>query len=145
MLATLAFSKHDRRSYVQLQLDIPTGATVVLDDDSISLKTSSPSTVTQSHFPSVSMVDTPILNSYSTVAAIQRQQVPVRTPLVGGSLQIGAASSDRHFWLAAYVDTDSAEEVTVSLPSFRLNGVTTSFTPVHFRAQTVLGVALLNC
>jgi len=145
VLATLALSRQDGRSYVQLQLDIPSGATVVLDDDTVSIKTSSPSTLSQSHFPSVSLVDTPILNSYSTVLEVQRQQLPVRTPMVGGSLQIGATTSDRHFWLAAYVDTASAEEVTVSLPSFRLNGVSTSLAPVLFRAQTVLGVAIINC
>ena len=144
MLATLALAKHDGR-YVQLQLDIPPGTTVAFDDDAVSLETSSPSTVTQSRFPSVSLVDTPILNSYSTVPAAQRQQISVRTQLVGGSLQMGARTSDRHFWLATYVDTASAEEVTVSLPRFRLNGVSTSLPPVRFRAQTVLGVALINC
>jgi len=145
VLATLALAKHDGRPYVQLQLDIPTGTTVAFDDDAVSLQTVNPSTVTLSRFPSASLVDTPILNSYSTVPAAQRQQVSVRTPLVGGSLQMGARTSDRHFWLATYVDTASAEEVTVSLPRFRLNGVSTSLPPVRFRAQTVLGVALINC
>ncbi len=143
--ATLALSKNDGRPYVQLQLDIPTGTTVAFDDDIVIVETSSPSSVSQSRFPSVSLVDTPIVNSTSSVPAFQRLQIAVRSPLEGGSLRIGTHTSARHFWLATYVETASAEDVTVSLPGFSLNGTHTSFSPVRFRAQTLLGVALMNC
>ena len=78
--ATLSLLNREGRSYVQLQFDIPSGVTVTLDDDSVSLNTSNPSSVTKSRFPSVSLVDTPILNSYSNAPEVQRQQFPVPTP-----------------------------------------------------------------
>ncbi|MEO8279802.1 MAG: hypothetical protein ABI564_08930 [Ideonella sp.] len=145
VLATLSLSKHDGRPYVQLQLDVPEGVTWVFDDDTVQITTANPVTMSHARFPSVSLVDAPILNSYSSVAAAQSRQVPVRSPLVGGRLQIGATTSDRHFWLAAYVDTASAKEVVVALPGFRVNGVSTTLAPVRFRAETVLAIALMNC
>jgi len=143
VLATLSLSKNDDRPYVQLQLDIPEGVTVVFQDDVVRLRTGSPDTLSQARFPSVSLVDTPILNSYRSET--QSYQIPVQSPLVGGWLQMGANTSPRHFWLATYVDIASANEVTVALPSFRVNDVATVLAPVHFRAKTVLGVALMNC
>ncbi|MBK8528012.1 MAG: hypothetical protein IPL57_13295 [Rubrivivax sp.] len=143
VLATLSLSKNDDRPYVQLQLDIPEGVTLVFQDDVVQLRTGSPDTLSRARFPSVSLVDTPILNNYRTET--QSYQVPVQSPLVGGRLQMGAKTSPRHFWLATYVEIASANEVTVALPSFRVNEVSSVLAPVRFRAKTVLGVALVNC
>lgn len=144
-LATVALSKHDGRAFVELQLDLPTGVTVLFDDDALAIATASPDTSSRARFPSVSLVDAPILNSYSSVPDARKHQIPVRSPLVGGKIQMGTATSDRHFWLAAYIDTAAANEVIVTLPSFSLNGVTLQLEPVRFKAENLVGVALINC
>ena len=143
VVASLSLSRHDGRPYLELQLDIPDGVTLMFQDDVVRLSTGNPDSLGQARFPNVGLVGTPILNSLRPATA--QYQVPVLSPLVGGLLQMGAKTSPRHFWLATYVDIGSADEVTVTLPSLRLNGVHTVLAPVRFKAQTVLGVALMNC
>ena len=141
--AILSLSRYEGRPYLELQLDIPQGLTLVFQDDVVRLSAGHPDSLGQARFPNVGLVGSPILNSLRLATA--QYQVPVLSPLVGGLLQIGAKTSPRHFWLATIVDIGSADEVTVTLPSFRLNGVHTVLAPVRFKAQTVLGVALMNC
>jgi len=117
----------------------------MFEDDVVKITTENPKTSSQAVFPNISLVDTPIVNSYSTGAEIQKLRLPVRTRLVGERLYAGATGFDKHFWLAAYVDTSAATDIDIEFPRFSLNGVPTQSVRVHFKSQTLVAVALINC
>lgn len=143
--AVVSLSKHGGREYVEARFEIPEGKTLVLQESSIQLETDAPLSSARFEFPTVSLVDTPIVNSYSEVADIRMRQLPTTSPLVGGQVAAGRVSSGRYFWLATYVETASAKDVWLSLPRITVNGVPASFPRLHFHQQPVIAIALFNC
>jgi len=141
----LSLAKHDGRDFAEARFDVPEGKTVVLQDSSVQLDTAEPRTSTRAEFPAVSLVDTPIVNLFSVVPAVRMQQLPTTAPLVGQRVTIGSLSSARHFWLATYVDTASADDVWLTLPRFTVNDIPASLPPLHFHRQTVVAIAVFNC
>ena len=142
---TVALGTNDRGEFVEVHFEVPEGKTIVLLEDFVELTVGTPAQSTRSRFPTVSLVDTPIVNSFSSLAAVKAQQVPVSTPLVGQDLFAGNLPFSRNFWLATYVAPSSANEFLLTLPKFAVNGVVASLKPIKFRQQSIVGVALINC
>jgi hypothetical protein len=142
--AVVSLARNGNRDYVEVRLEIPEGKTLVLQESSVQLATSNPESSGRFEFPSVSLVDTPIVNSYSAVPDVRQRQQPT-TALVGGQVVAGRHSSGRYFWLATYVETASAKDVRVTLPRVTVNGVPASFPELHFDRQTMIAIALINC
>jgi hypothetical protein len=143
--ARVSLGRHDGRTFVELRLDVPEGTTVVLQDGRITLETIDPPGMTRAEFPVVSLVDTPIVNGVSRAEGADAWRQPITAPLVGRRMQAGSRSFNRHFWLAAYVDTASADEFWLGLPAFTINATPVSLPRLHFRRRTAVAVALLNC
>jgi hypothetical protein len=143
--AIVSMSDHAGRAYVELHLEVPAGTEIQLEDDAISVATSASSPTTSFKFPSVSLVDTPIVNSYSKLSVVQAWQLPVNAPLVGATVHAGANQSGRHFWLATYIETGGAPSAFVTLPRLRVNTVSQAGPSVAFRRKLITAVALLNC
>lgn len=143
--ATVSMSEHAGRAFVEVRLEVPAGTEIQFEDD-LMLVTRHPSGAADTfRFPSVSLVDTPIVNSYSELPALQAQQRPVVAPLVGATVHAGANRSGRHFWLASYVETGGAPSVVVTLPRLKVNGVAQDAPRIAFRRDWVASVALVNC
>lgn len=130
---------------VELRLDVPEGQTVTLADGRLRIQTTKPDTSSQAEFPFVSLADSPLLDNAGAVPGLAQQRLPVTAPLVGGRIAAGAASSDRHFWLATQVETQEAEDLWLTLPPLRVNGVPTSLPTLHFHRQSVVAIGLVNC
>jgi len=143
--AVVSLAEHGGRQYAEVRLEIPEGKTLVLQENGIQLDTADPRSSRRFEFSSVSLVDTPIVNVYSTVPDVRQRQLPTTTPLVGGQVTAGRLSSGRYFWLATYVDTASAKDVWLTLPRITVNGVLSSFPQLHFYRQPVIAIALFNC
>lgn len=143
--ATVSLARHSGRSYVEMRLDVPEGKTVVLQDAIVKVATADPQASSQAEFPVVSLVDTPIVNNDSAEPAVRQFRLSTTAPLVGRRIQAGKTSFNRHFWLATYVETTSAREVWLTLPSFTVNGTPASLPRLHFLRQAVLAMAVFNC
>lgn len=146
---TISLLEHAGRNFVQVHIEVPSGTVLQLADDSIAVVTNVVTAVATDaarfKFPSVSLVDTPIVNSYSSLAVLQDQQLPSTAPLVGSDVRAGANTSGRHFWLATYVETKSAEKVFITLPIVKLNSVAQVLPTIEFTKKTMAAVALINC
>jgi hypothetical protein len=143
--ALVSLRSHEGRPYVEVRLDVGEGKTLILQDGTIEIATTDPESSGRAEFAVVSLVDTPIVNNYSAVPGLQEQRLAITAPLVGQSIIMRNLSFDRHFWLATYIETASAQDVWLTLPRFTLNGVQASFPPLHFRRKSVVVVAVLNC
>ena len=143
--ALVSLARQAGTPYVEVRLDVPEGQTVTLADGRLRIKTSNPDTSSQAEFPFVSLVDGPIVNNLSPLPGMAQHRLAITAPLVGGRIAAGRASSDRHFWLAAQVATQEAEDLWLTLPSFRVNGAEVSLPTIHFHRQAVVAVALINC
>src|SRR5581483_1058823 len=131
----VSIDKDLRRDYIEVRLDVPDGKTVVLQNGTVTLRRDRSQVTHESEFPNVSLVSAPIINSYSHAPRAEERLLPIRTPLVGEHFNDGALSWDKHFWLATYVDTGSAEDIWVTLPAFTINGTPTNVAPLHFRRR----------
>ncbi|OUM04086.1 hypothetical protein [Variovorax sp. JS1663] len=99
----------------------------------------------QVRFPNVSLIDGPIVNSYTTSSAVAPFQLPVRTPLVGGRTTIQCAAWDRHFWIAAPVaERPMPDELWITLPGFTINATPARIAPLHYRERRQLVAASLR-
>jgi hypothetical protein len=143
--ALVSLSSHEGRPYVEVRLDIAEGKTVTLQNGTIEIATTDPQSSGRAAFAVVSLVDAPIVNNYSPVPGLQEQRLAITAPLVGQSLVVGNVSFNRHFWLATYIETASAQDVWLTLPRFTINGVEASLPPLHFRRKPMLVVAVINC
>jgi len=138
-------SNHDGRPYLEMRLDIPEGKTVELQDASVEFNTEEPKRTLIALFPSASLVDNPIVNSYSSDPGLQRLQLLATSKLIGGKVHTGSNESARHFWFATYVDLNSAETVFVTLPNIRISGVLVHVPQISFNRKLMVVVALVNC
>jgi hypothetical protein len=143
--AIVSLASHDLRTYVEARLDVPEGTIVTLQEGAVKVETADPQSSSRAVFPVVSLVDTPIVNNYSAVPALQQQRLPITASLIGQRVVAGNVSFNRHFWLATYIESASAQEVWITLPRFTVNGVLTSVPRIHFRRQTAMAVAVFNC
>jgi hypothetical protein len=133
------------RDYVEVRFDVPDGKTVLLRNGIVKVRRSRSQVAQTSTFPNVSLVDAPIINSYSQVPGAKAEQRSVDTPLVGKTFVETYDTWDKHFWLATYIDTASDDDIWISLPDFTINGMAVDFAPLHFRRETVVILALINC
>jgi hypothetical protein len=141
----VSLSKYAGRDYVEVRFDIPDGRTIVLQSGTVQVRRDASSLAQESVFPNVSLVDTPIVNSYSGGPLAEQWRLPIDAPLVGARFVDGPLTWDKHFWLATYVATASADDVWVSLPAFTINGRPANLAPIHFRSKRVIIIALINC
>ena len=135
---------HEGRGYIELRVDVPEGLTLQLESSLVKATTRGPDGVAGSDFPSVSLVDTPIVNAFSTVPDVRARQLPPTIALVGGRLQAGNRSSGLHYG-SPPIDVKSASEVVIMLPAFRINGTLSVPPRIHFKRQSMVGVATFNC
>jgi hypothetical protein len=143
--AIVSLGSHEGRPYLEARLDIPEGKTLTLQDGIVEIATTDPQSSGRAEFAVVSLVDTPIVNNYSAVPGLREQRLAITAPLVGKSTMAGNVAFDRHFWLATYVETASAQDVWLTLPRFTINGVSASLPPLHFRCRPVVVAAVVNC
>jgi hypothetical protein len=144
--ALVSLRQGSSRAFVEVRFDVPPGLTLVLDDDLIEVRTAAAGPARQVRFPNVSLVDGPIVNSYSTSSAIAPFQLPVRTPLVGGRTVIQGAAWDRHFWIAApLAELPATDELWITLPGFTVNATPARIPALHYRQRRLLVAAPLNC
>jgi len=143
--AIIHLGTNDGRTFLEMRLDVPEGKTVVLQSASIEVATLAPKGALRAEFPSASLVDTPIINSLSSVPSVRSQQLPPTAALVGGKVQAGNNLSSRHFWFATYIDIGSAEVVLVTLPDLMVNGALSSVPRIHFSRKSMMVVATINC
>lgn len=143
--AIVTLSEHAGRPYVEVHFEVPPGTEIQLEDDAISLATHAGGPARSFGFPSVSLVDTPIVNSHSTLPALRAQQLPVRAPLTGAWVDAGSNRSGRHFWLATFVETGGAPTVFVTLPRMTIDAVSREGPRLAFTRRRMTAMALLNC
>ena len=143
--ALVSLVQAGRGRYVEVRFDVPPGKTLALQGDGVRVDRRTSQPVLEARIPNVSRVDTPGINSYSDVPALRAQMLPVRAPLVGGRIEAGSRSSDRHYWIAARVDADGADDVWVTLPAVTVNDLAVVFPEVHFQHRLIVAVLVVNC
>ena len=85
---------------VRVQFDIPEGATVVLRENTIRVDAKDG---TPARFAAIAHVNPAAPARSPETPAMQKLVLPVDAPLQGGRVRLGAASSDKHYWVAAPV------------------------------------------
>lgn len=141
--ATVGLLRAGNRDYVEVQFDVPPGRTLTLQSDVLQLTRGSVSH--DSVIPNVSLGNYRIEDRYSTNAAVQKDMLPATAPMVGGTVGSGATTSDKHYWLAAYVDAARADDVWITLPPFTINGTPGLIEPIHFKRRWITIIAMINC
>ncbi|MEJ8847764.1 hypothetical protein [Variovorax rhizosphaerae] len=131
--------------YLEVRLDVPPGMTVQLDDATVTIVRGNGRPPLEARYPNISLVDTPGINSFSGSPALAKYMVPVRTPLVGGSTVIGRQVWNKHYWMAARLDTEGAPEVSVTLPDLTINGLPARFPALRFHRELFVVLAPFNC
>jgi hypothetical protein len=142
---TVGLGKNHGRDYVYVGLEIPEGKTVVLRTYAIKLDRRDSRPARESVFPNISPVGTPILTSYSREPALQKEMLPVNTPLVGSTTVDHAMVLHKNFWFAAYIEPASAQDIWITLPEFTINGIPIVLKDIHFQRRLMILVALINC
>ncbi len=128
--------------WVDVRFDVPEGRTLALQESVIRVDRRDGSPPLEGSIPNVSRVDTPHINSYNETPAIRQLMLPVDAPLVGGF--IGRTGFIRHYWITAPIDTDGADDVWISVPSFTIDGVSTKLPAIHFQRKLIVA-AVGNC
>jgi hypothetical protein len=99
----------------------------------------------EARYPNISLVDSPDMHSFDTPPALARFMVPVQTPMLGGATTAGNREWPKHYWMAARVDTERADAVTVKLPGMLINDVPVRPSELTFRRRFFAVLAPLNC
>ncbi|MEJ8853242.1 hypothetical protein WKW79_01605 [Variovorax robiniae] len=131
--------------YLEVRLDVPPGMTVQLDDAAVTIDLGNRRPPLEVRYPNISLVDTPAVNSFNGSPALAKYMVPVRTPLVGGRMVIGRQVWNKHFWMAARLDTEGARDVSVTLPDLTINGLPVRFPALRFHRELFVVLAPFNC
>jgi hypothetical protein len=142
---TVSLGRHEGRHFVEVRFDVPEGKVLQIVEPTAQIATGVPATSVQVRFPKVSLVDTPIMNSFSNEPSVQQTQLPTAAKLVGQRVSAGGTSFNRHFWLATYVEIGDAEDVWVTLAAPVVNGIHVPVPSIHFHRQSMTVVALFNC
>jgi hypothetical protein len=141
--ATVGLFRAGNRDYVEVQFDVPPGTTLTLQ--SAVLKLTHGTVTNDSVIPNVSIGNYRIEDRYSTNPAMQKDMPPATTPMVGGRVGEGEFESDKHYWLATYVDAAKADDVWITLPPFSINGTPERLDPIHFKRRLITIIAMINC
>lgn len=141
--ATVGLFTAGDRDYVEVQFDVPPGKTLTLQ--SAVLRLARGGLTRDSVIANVSAANVRIEDRYRTRPALQSVLLPATTPMVGGRVGDGAFASDKHFWLATYVDAAKADDVWITLPPFSINGTPERLEPVHFKRRLITIIAMINC
>ena len=133
------------RRFVEVRLDVPANTTARLQSDVVAIDLHNGRPSIEAHYPNISLVDSPGVNSFDTPSALAQYMVPVHTPMIGGAMMMANRTWPRHYWMAARVDTERAEAVTITLPGMLINGVPARFPELDFRRSLFAMVVPLNC
>jgi len=133
------------RQFVEVRLDVPANRTVQLQSDVVAIDLHNELPPIETHYPNISLVDSPGVNSFDTPSALTRYMLPVNTPMLGGAMTIANRAWPKHYWMAARVDTERAEAVTVTLPGMLINGIPARFPGLDFRRGLFVMAVPLNC
>jgi hypothetical protein len=142
---TVRLWRNDGRDYVDVQLEIPEGKTVMLRTHAIKLDRRDSRPARESVPPNISPVGSPIVTSYSREPALQKEMLPMNTRLVGGTTVDHAMVLHKNFWFAAYIEPASAQDIWITLPELTINGIPVVLKDIHFRRRLMIMVALINC
>ena len=123
----------DGHGIVEVRFDVPAGNTLMLRDDVVTIDPGNSQPVVRA---SIASVNPAAPARYAETPAIRKLLLPANAPLPGGRLNLGAYSSDRHYWVAARFDTRLADDVWVTLPAFTLDGAVASFPELHFQGAS---------
>ncbi len=145
VLARVKLEQSFSRRFVEVRLDVPANRTVQLQSDVVEIDLHDGRPPLETHYPNISLVDSPGMNSFDTPSALARYMVPVHTPMLGGTLAMGNQEWPKHYWMAARVDTERSEAVTITLPGMLINGVPARFPELDFRRSLFAILAPLNC
>ena len=127
---------------VRVQFDVPEGTTVVLRENAIRVDAKDG---TPARFATIANVNPAAPARSPETPAMQKLVLPVDAPLRGGRVRLGAASSDKHYWVAAPVGGAIPGDVWITLPLLDIDGAPTRFDEIHFVRRIAVGRALFNC
>ena len=133
------------RGFVEVRLDVPAHKTVQLQSDVVEVDLHDGKPPVEARYPNISLVDSPGKHSFDTPPALARYMVPVQTPMPGGAAATGNRDWPRHYWMAARVDTERADVVTVTLPGMLIDGAPARLPELVFRRSLFATLAPLNC
>lgn len=133
------------RRFVEVRFDVPANMEVQLQGDVVAIDLHNGRPPIEARYPNISLVDSPGVNSFDTPSALARYMVPVDTPMLGGAMTIANRDWPKHYWMAARVDTERAEAVTITLPGMLINGVAARFPELDFRRSLFAILVPLNC
>lgn len=130
------------RSLVKVQFDIPEGMTVKLQTSTIQVDSKDGMAP---RLAPIAGINPLAPAQYPETAVMQKFVLPPDAPMRGGRLQIGKSSSDKHYWLAAPLDSLSSDNIWITLPALWVDGVPTKFEAFHFARRLTIGVGIFNC
>jgi hypothetical protein len=127
---------------VRVQFDVPEGTTAILSQSTIRIDARD-GTIPQ--LASVASVNPVAPARYPENEVIKKLVLPVAAPMRGGRLNLGAASSNKHYWIAAPFADPPSGDLWITLPELSVDGSPTRFDEIHFIRRLVLGRGLFNC
>ena len=127
---------------VRVQFDVPEDATAILSERTIRIDARD-GTVPQ--LAPVASVNPVAPARYPESEAMQRLVLPVDAPMRGGRLNLGTASSNKHYWIAAPFAEPPSGDVWITLPELSVDGSPARFDEIHFIRRLVMGRGLFNC
>jgi hypothetical protein len=127
---------------VRVRFDIPEGTTAILRESTIRIDARDG---TVPRLAPVASVNPVAPARYPETEAIQRLVLPVDTPMRGGRLSLGTASSNKHYWIAAPFTDPPPGDVWITLPELSVEGSPARFDEIHFIRRSALGLGPFNC
>jgi hypothetical protein len=127
---------------VRVRFDIPEGTTAILRESTIRIDARDG---TVPRLAPVASVNPVAPARYPETEAIQRLVLPVDTPMRGGRLSLGTASSNKHYWIAAPFADPPSGDVWITLPELSVDGSPARFDEIHFIRRLAVGLGLFNC
>ena len=133
------------RRFVEVRFDVPADRTVQLQSDVVEIDLHDGQPPIETHYPNISLVDSPGVNSFDTPPALARYMVPVYSPMPGGAMTTASREWSKHYWMAVRVDTEGADAVSIALPGMLINGVPARLPKLGFRRSRFAILVPLNC
>ena len=127
---------------VNVRYDVPEGIVVRLEEAAVRIDLKNGSS------PRLGVIDgiNPVAPArHPETPVIEGLLLPVNAAMRGGRLQMGAVSSDKHFWIIAPFPRLSADDLWVQLPPPLVDGASVMFDEVHFTRQPAIGIGVFNC
>ena len=127
---------------VRVRFDVPEGTTAILSERTIRIDARD-GTIPQ--LAPVASVNPVAPARYPETEVIQKLVLPLDAPMRGGRLNLGAASSNKHYWIAVPFADAPSGDIWITLPALSVDGVPTRFEEIHFIRRLVMGRAFFNC